>query len=200
MKSSIRKIFIFFCIIILCNNSCVVPTYISKSHLEEKMSLKSDETISSLLISGAGSTPSRVFLDNMSTELISQLSKKDIRADYIYLGKIPKYSTVDMDTLIKKKYNAYLLFYPTDTSFVNNNKDQAEVWVPLPGGYSKSAVLAGNQYKENFWVQLYLENGSVQKVWKGILYLDFDFGHSSKYPGIAKKILDQLKKSGFIRK
>ena len=69
----IRKISIFLCVVIVCNLSCVVPTYISKSYLEEKMSQKFDETISNLLIAGAGSTPSRVFLDNMSTGLISQL-------------------------------------------------------------------------------------------------------------------------------
>lgn len=177
---------------------CVVPTYIGKSALHEISASESNTKIKSILLVGVGSTPSRLFLENLSIELIKNFKRLDITCDFTYEGKIPKGSHVDLKEIITADYNAYLVINPIDTSYINAHKDVGFFATPLPGGYGASGSLIGNQYKEDFYVELYTNNSLLNKVWQAELKLDFDVANNDKYVKIAKEIFDRLIKNGFI--
>ncbi|MDI9364201.1 MAG: hypothetical protein QM541_04560 [Flavobacterium sp.] len=182
----------------LLYSSCVVSTYVEKSSLYETSVSKSDTKIKSILLVGVGSTPSRLFLENLSTEIIKNFKRLDITCDFTYEGKIPKGSHVDLKEIVTADYNAYLVINPIDTSYIDAHKDVGFFVTPLPSGYGASGSVIGNQYKEDFYVELYTNNGLLNKVWQAELKLDFDVVNNDKYVKIAKEIFDRLIKNGFI--
>jgi hypothetical protein len=178
--------------------SCIVPTYIGKSALYETSVRKSNTKIKSILLVGVGSTPSRLFLENLSTEIIKSFKRLNITCDYTYEGKIPRGSHVDLREIVTTDYNAYLVINPIDTSYIDAHKDVGIFATPLPGGYGASGSVIGNQYKEDFYVELYTNNSLLNKVWQAELKLDFDVVNKDNYVKITKEIFDRLIKNGFI--
>jgi hypothetical protein len=116
------------------------------------------------------------------------------------MGKIPRRSHVDLNKVVTSKYDAYLVFNPMDTSYVDTHKSVAMVGTPLPGGYGATGSVIGNQYKEDYYASLYTTGDALNKVWQGELSVDFDFATTYRYHKIAKNIFDKLLKNGFIPK
>jgi len=186
--------------IILCiiYSGCVIPTYTGKSTLNETEVSKFDAKITSLLIVGVGSTASRLFLENLSPEIIKLFVRSHIQCNFIYAGKIPRRSHINLKKIIASQYDAYLVLNPIDTSYIDVHKSVAVFASPLPGGYGASGSVIGNQYKEDYYIELYTSNKSLNKVWQAELKVDFDVANPGRYEIIAKEIFDRLLKNGFI--
>ena len=178
---------------------CIVPTYTGKSSLYQTEVNKSDTKITSVLLVGAGSTASRLFLENFSVEMIKSFAGANIKCDFTYIGKIPRGSHVNLNEVYKPQYDAYLLLNPIDTSYVDKNKQVAFFAAPLPGGGARTGSTYGNQYKENYYIELYTNN-LVTKIWQAELDVDFDFAKPDRYKIIAKQVLKKLLYNGYIEK
>lgn len=168
------KLLLSAIILVIITTGCVIPTYTGKSMLSETEVSKSDQKISSVLIVGAGSTASRLFLENLSTDIIQLFTQQGIHCEFNYVGKIPRGSHVNLKTIANPKYDSYLVLSPMDTSFVDIHKSVAVFATPLPGGYGASGSLIGNQYKEDYYAGFYTSGSSLNKVWGGELKVDFD--------------------------
>ena len=183
---------LLICILSISLQNCL-RTYYGSSSLSETNKNASVKPIKKVLIVGVGSMPSRVFLSNLSKELSSSLAQNNIQSNYNYIGQIPRLSHVDINKIKNENYDSYLILTPVDTSFTNLKKDVGFYVVPLGNGYRASGDLVGNQYKEKFYVDLYTNtNDSAQKIWQGILTVDFDFGLLEKYKKIAREIVDKM--------
>ena len=186
--------------IILCiiYAGCVIPTYTGKSTLNETEVNKFDAKITSLLIVGVGSTASRLFLENLSPEIIKLFGRSHIKCNFFYAGKIPRRTHVNLNKIIVSKYDAYLVLNPIDTSYIDVHKSVAVFASPLPGGYGASGSVIGNQYKEDYYVELYSSNKSLNKVWQAELKVDFDVANPARYEIIAKEIFDRILKNSYV--
>jgi hypothetical protein len=187
-------------IIIICTiySSCIIPTYFGKSILTEKRASKSGIKITNLLIVGVGSTASRVFLENLSAEIIKLFVRSQIQCDFTYAGKIPRGEQVNLNDIVVSQYNSYLILNPVDTSYMDTHKNIGTFITPLPGGYTAAGSMMGNQYKEDYDVELYTNNNISNKVLQAELKLDFDVADAGRYKKIAKEIFNMLLKNGFI--
>ena len=124
-------------------------------------------------------------------------ARYQIQTDFTYVGKILRGTHADLNKVVTSKYDAYLVFNPMDTSYVDTRKSVAIVVTPLPGGYGAGSVI-GNEYKEDYYASLYTHRDSQNKVWQGELRVDFDFSTTNRYQKIARNIFDKLLKKGFI--
>ncbi len=179
-------------------SGCVIPTYLGKSTLTEKRVNKNAVKITNLLIVGVGSTASRVFLENLSVKIIKLFVHSNIPCDFTYAGKISRGEQVNLKDIITFQYNSYLVLNPVDTSYMDTNKQVAMYGTPLPGGYAGTGSIMGNQYKEDFDVELYSSSHIVNRVWQAELKVDFDIANADRYKKIAKEIFKGLVKNGFI--
>lgn len=191
-----RSLLIIFFTIVF--TSCVIPTYLGKSKLKETEVKKSDVRLSHVLIVGAGSTASRLFLENLSTELTKLLAQNNIQSDFRYVGKIPRGSLLNLKEMTSSKYNGYLVLNPTDTSYTYTDKEVGYAATPLPAGYAGYGTISGNQYIEEFNLQFYTSSDSLTKVWQGELLVDFDFATSGRYQKIAEQIISKFIKHRII--
>ena len=193
---------LFLTIISLCiiYSGCVIPTYSGRLTLNEKEVKKSDVRITDLLLVGAGSTASRLFLENLSAEMIKLFARYHVQCDFTYAGKIPRGSRINFNNLITSRYDAYLVLSPIDTSYMNTFKSEAVIASPIPGSYGALGSVIGNQYKENYYIELYSNNNLLNRIWEAELKVDFDVANPGRYQKIAKEIFTRLLKHGLISK
>ncbi len=178
---------------LLIYTSCVIPTYIGKTTIAEIQTDSDKVKVSKILILCAGSNASRLFLENLSEEIKLTFSKNNILCDFNYVGKIPRGSHLDLHKNLNPKYDSYLVFNPADTAYVNLGKETF-IFVAPVGSSSVSGSGQGNQYKENYSIELISTSDSIRKIWEGELKLDFDFGRLDKYQSISKQIFQQIDK------
>jgi hypothetical protein len=74
-------------ILVTTLTGCVIPTYIGNSTLDETETSKSTVKYCSVLVVGAGSTASRVFLENLSTEMMKLFAQYIYKANLSIWGK-----------------------------------------------------------------------------------------------------------------
>ena len=183
-----KFVLILLTIIITISLQNCIPTYRGKSSFVESNKKIAGNPISNLLIVGVGSMPSRVFLSNLSKELISSFAKNKIQSSYTYLGQIPRLSHVDINKIVTENYDSYLILNPIDTSYADLKKEVAFFATPVVSG-----DIIGRQYIEEFYVELYSSNkDKTEKIWQGILKVDFDFVQPARYKKIAKEIVDKI--------
>lgn len=190
-----RCLLLLFATIITTSLQNCIPTYFGSSSLAETKRNASVKPITNVLIVGVGSMPSRVFLSNLSKELSNCLAKNKIQSTYNYKGQIPRLSNLDINKVVTENYDSYLILTPVDTSFTNLSKSVGVFATPVGGGYVASGNIIGRQYKEAFYVDLYSNNNnSTEKIWQGILRVDFDFVEPERYRKIAREIVDKIVK------
>ena len=158
----------------------------------------------SILILGAGSTVTRVFLDRLSEELIKKLNSEKINSEYYYLGK-------DIDTLsetfisiTKKDYDAILIFNPDDTArFKSTSKERRNV-ITLPSTGVEYTLIGKTtsiktSYHQSFNLNLYSYEDKSKSLWEANLIVDFNMGRLSNYQKISNKIYWRLKANNYIK-
>jgi len=175
--------------IIICSilSGCIIPLYTAKISLKGNPPIN-QTTISRVLIVGGGPVGSRVFMENLSEEMIQSFKKKGIECEYSYVGK-PN-SHIKLDTLINSKYDSYIVFDPKNIDYLNMTNPKYETSV---------GTAYGNQYVEEFLVSLY-SNKPPELIWQGKLSLDFDLANEEKYKKISQLIFKEFSNHKFIPK
>ena len=162
-------------------SGCVIPKYFPGIALTDSIRNEKKVNIDNILIVGAGSTASRLFLENLSTEMIKRFKKNKLSCSFNYVGKIPAASHLKVESFIEPGFETYFIFSPIDTSFVNKMKEKYVAFMPIPGIGSAVGTNYGNQYKQKFLLELYTNVEGLQLIWKAELILDFDVSLSKSF-------------------
>lgn len=160
-----------------------------KFSFEERKIDSTTKQLDSILILGVGSTASRIFLDKLSATLIYDLKhKKNVTAQYSYLGKTNELIKEELKKDDTKKYSGILLFIPADTSYFTTTT--------ISGQY---VSLTRMDYSQDFTIQLYLAEDVVKPAWTSYISVNCDLRKSYIQSKISKKILEILKENKHIK-
>jgi len=148
-----------------------------------------DVQIHSVLLIGTGPVASRVFLDNLSAVMIERFKKKGVNAEFSYVGKLQASSSRNLDSLVNDRFDSYLLFKASDSSYLDMTKTKSVIIGP---GITGSHI--GNQYAQDYKLQLFQKRERMHLVWDGKLNIDFDLANNSRYEYISNMIFKGLSK------
>lgn len=153
---------------------------------------------------GAGSTASRVFLENLHTALLADFKANNIQTDFLYLGKTERKTNINLSKIENLKHHFFLLFTPTDTSNFTQLKYNDNI---LVGSLSSLGAMAAkniynskshNYYNEVFFVEVFTSENLQEPLLIMKLWLEFDLAKQKKYTYISQLILKELKQHNFI--
>jgi hypothetical protein len=148
---------------------------------------KDDAPSEKILIIGAGSVASEIFMENLTKNITVRLNKR-IGSHLIFLKNIKPGSPFNKTSLNSLDYDAYIIFYPLDSSkLVMNRTGQ----IPFFGGTRLNALVP-NSYKQKFLVQIYMKTDKAKPVWETSLHVDLDPIDEEKYNDISSYILNYL--------
>jgi len=185
---------LFFIIIISSNSVSQVPRH---TLYRETMADTLGKELNNILILGIGSTPSRIFLDNLSEKLIKGLKSESVESEYRYLGKTAAEAKEDSSLYQVKNFKAVLLFIPKDSSFfevkITRNK-----FVSSSNEYN-SSMTRNFIYEGNFDIRLYTTEEEKKLIWTAFTDVTNQLTKTSIYSKISKKIISDFKKNGYIR-
>jgi len=185
---------LFFIIIISSNSVSQVPRH---TLYRETMADTLGKELNNILILGIGSTPSRIFLDNLSEKLIKGLKSESVESEYRYLGKTAAEAKEDSSLYQVKNFKAVLLFIPKDSSFfevkITRNK-----FVSSSNDYN-SSMTRNFIYEGNFDIRLYTTEEEKKLIWTAFTDVTNQLTKTSIYSKISKKIISDFKKNGYIR-
>lgn len=135
--------------------------------------------VKNVLIIGAGSAASSVFMDNLSKSFRALLTTKGVATDYIFAGNRKPGSRFDNRALDRLNYDAYLILYPLNSANIVMNRAYPLAKVP-------------NSYQQRFSVQTYLRTDKEKPVWEGRLQVDLDPTDKEKYKEICYYLFNYL--------
>ena len=141
-----------------------------------------------VLIIGAGSVVSEIFMENLTENITARLNKKRIESNIVFLKNIKAGTPFDQSSLDSSGYDAYIIFHPLDNSkIVMNRARQVTLyrWVRIK-------AISPHSYKQNFLVQIYMKADKVKPVWETSLQVDLDPTDKEEYNGISSYILNYL--------
>ena len=117
-----RKYKVAYLLIFIFQNCGII--YAQNINLKETKKNTIKKEFKNVLIIGAGSTATRLVLDNLTDNLIKKLNKENINATYNYVGKLDRNTQIDFKNFINENYDGYLVFNLADTSYIDiKNKD-----------------------------------------------------------------------------
>jgi hypothetical protein len=131
-----------------------------------------------VLIIGAGSTATRLFLDNLTRNLISALNKDKVEATYYYDGKLDRQTQIDFKTFVNIKYDGYIVFNLSDTSYVYKKNKTIPVGIPVTQNGSVAQLnlnFSKLRYAEDFLIEFFEYSNTKVSIWEAVLKLNFDF-------------------------
>ncbi len=166
--------------------------YIEKITLVETQQNEKKLTIKKILMVGAGSIESRFFLDKLATKIKQDFKKNNVELDYNYLGKINKDSSIQINKMLYKNYDAILVFNPVDTSNLEEKfVTERYGYNPPSGGYvgvnvSKRTI----KYIQRFDISIY--DNEMGTLWAAILKITIDYSKDKNYSIISDKIMKEL--------
>ena len=174
-------------VIVLFSSCVVIPTYNERFSLRPTTLNYHRVPITNVLLVGTGASPSKIFLQNLSTEMIQSLKGRGIESEFSHAGQVHYPKALNLDSIITQKYDGYLVFEAANTPVLNMTKEKFSVI-----GAGTVGRVYGNQFSENYTVTMY----SVQKhvLWQGNLAIDLDIAGTFKYKEISKRILSELSK------
>lgn len=137
-------------------------------------SLKSP--LSSILIAGIGTAPSRIFLTQLTDKLIRNFNSSGVKSTYEYLGADIKAAKENIKRISTSGYSAILLFSPSDSALfeINNGYLNNTFDTPLPGSMNSPTVLSSMMFYQNFRTLLYLMENKRTSVWNGSISIGYD--------------------------
>ncbi len=182
-----------FIVVIFISGCVVIPTYKARISLNPTSQNHQEVQINNVLLIGTGSVASKVFLENLSAEMMRSFSSKGIESEFSYIGKIPPTTALKLDSLKQDKYDSYLVFKSANASYLDMTKVKFIAISP-----AAMATRYGNQYAETFTVTLYNGKDKQQIIWQGELDVDFDIANDSRYKQISKLIFNEFVKSRIL--
>ena len=172
---------------------------IKKTTFDEISADSSDRRSDSILIISAGSTATRVFLDDLVTQLAEKLDTKNVVAAYMYLGKKNEMLNEFLDTFKNADYDVIMVFQP---------KEQASLYTKNRGGINlvqlgdRSLVSSARQdklnYEGEFIIALYENNQKKRDFWKASLKVHNNPGKSRSAKKISNWILSSFTKNKYL--
>lgn len=148
-----------------------------------------------ILIVGEGGLQARMYMDNLTTELIKALKTRHIECKYEYLGDVNKVNT---DEALKKAlawpHDAVLRFFPVSTS--EKARVRATSVAPMAGGGYIPSGMGIQQFLVNDF-DITLNEGS-ETVWSAQLFTSIEFGKITVYRRIRKVILDDMARQNVL--
>lgn len=196
--------------------SLIAGLFLLPAHAQKKIKLQAvDHKLDSvkhyrkILIVGEGGMQARMYMDNLSAELIKELKSQNIECKYEYLGDHHK---TDTDIALEKAkawpHDAVLRFSPLATfervrtaNYNNNSTDVGVNNMSTTGMVGKtSGAVIGNtmlqQYLVNDFDITLAENSET--VWAAQLHSVIEFGKITVYKRIRKVILDDMEKQNVL--
>lgn len=156
--------------------------------------------LDSILLIGAGSSPTRIFLDNMSKRIINSFTKAKIHSQYEYLGKNSLEAKSNYEKSPYKNYKAILLLLSDSSSFEVHNH------VTLGIGVTNAATLypypTRNKYLLNdqtFNCQLFIKKEKMTLIWNGVLHVSCNPSDQGDAAKASAKIISSLKSKKLIK-
>jgi len=145
-----------------------------------------------ILIVGEGGMQSRMYLDNLSVEIIKELKKQQIECKYEYLGDRSKVNTeVALQKAKTWEHDAILKFYPFFTDEQPTNTDVAN---PIYWRMGDPSKVVQQYMVSDYEITLNEPSG---KVWSAKLHSVVEFGRPV-YKRIRKLILNDLEKQNVL--
>lgn len=193
MKVSLLIISLCFSITSYCQFSNEVNT---KVDLKVELADSINFDIDSILIIGSGASLPRLFLENVSGEMIKKLNSQQVSASYIYLGKNNSDANNEYEMINKKGFKAVLFISPVDTSHIltlvknQNYYYNSKIFIKVPS-YKTS-------FKQKFSIRLFKSNSNYEKFWIATLNVESD--PSKKYASrvVVKKVLENFSENKYI--
>jgi hypothetical protein len=187
----IRTLLVTF--VLLLSGCVIIPTYKERLSIETIDSSKEAVSFNNVLVIGSGPVASRVFLDNLYTELSRSFEQKGIQSEFTYLGKIDKSHPPNLDSLTKTRFDAYMMFKASDSSILDMQKVKFV-------GYGAGIFVAGhgNQFYEHYTITFKVNRDNVGPAWRGVLNVDFDLANNFKYGRISSMICQELERTGIM--
>lgn len=172
--------------------SLIAGLFLLPAHAQKKIKLQPvDHKLDSvkhyhkILIVGEGGMQARMYMDNLSAELIKELKSQNIECKYEYLGDHHK---TDTDIALEKAkawpHDAVLRFSPLAT-FESVRTTT----------YNNASSLQ-QQFLVNDFDILLAENSET--VWSAQLHTIIEFGKITVYKRIRKVILDDMEKQNVL--
>lgn len=149
---------------------------------------KENNPTENVLIIGAGSVASRIFMDNLWKNLDGRLNKRKIKTNLVFVENSKPGAQFDRPVLDSLNYDAYIIFYPVNSADLTMN---GTTKIPLVYGASVNAI-SPNYYKQEFSVQIYMKADKAKPVWEKNLPVDIDLLDEKNYDQISAYILNYL--------
>ena len=155
--------------------------------------------LDSILILGIGSTPTRIFLDDLSNKLIEKLGKKRINVSYVFLGKDADEAKNEFAKINKNGFQAILWLLPKGSVFFDTQTRTLRGFDPNTGRSIGDTKYSQLRYKQAFDFQLYKTFESNEKIWNAYVDVDCIPGKKSTVNTLADKLLNAFKMNNYIQ-
>jgi hypothetical protein len=182
--------------IVFLVSSCVIP---KKFSFTETHNHSATKKLTKILIAGVGSSPDRIFLENLGKNLIQELKSKAIASEFQYLGSTNKIAKENFKTLKKESYEAVLIFTPeTPPIFEINTYDRIDYLNTSPVILPSRIQYSETTYEQDFFIKFYSFENNTQLIWDSKLSLDFNLTSPNIYKSIVSKIIKIFSSNHYI--
>jgi hypothetical protein len=187
---------IIFCIWV---SAFIAPDYVQaqKNVLTERKVNALQKDYKKILIIGDGPIEARIFLDELSDELIRHLSFDHIKAQYLFKGNDTLRAGVPINAFQAGDFDAIIFFFPKDSLHYFDihysqryNFLSGFVDAPHYRTYKQSVT-----FEETFGIQLFESDQRNISIWEATLKVDCDFGKKNRISVISNMIMSNLKKN-----
>ena len=193
-----KYIFLFLLIVELTNCSILNAQQIN---LTETKKNTIEKKFKNVLIIGAGSTATRLFLDNLTRNLIEALNKEKIEATYYYDGKLDRNTQIEFKNFVNEKYDGYIVFNLSDTSYVHTKNKTLPLSIPVSSAGGTAQInlnYSRLRYAENFLIEFFEYSNTKVSVWEATLKLNFDFSKEKFYYNITRILMKSFKQNQLL--
>ena len=176
----------------------------TKIIFEEKQADSIEKKIDSILLIGIGSTTTRIFLDDLSHEVMKNLNDNGIVTQYYYLGKDITQVRSGYDKINKDGIKAILFFLPTEASVyhvkgtytsINSPPNVLAILGPVEVKVASSKI----QYQQDFDFQLFLPDADMTRIWNASVEISCDLRKSRNAKTIGNKLLSCFRKNKYLK-
>jgi hypothetical protein len=174
-------------------------TYSQKIVFTEKQNDSINVKLDSILILGIGSTPTRIFLDDLSNKLVKEFSKKHISVSYFFLGEDVAEAKREFAKINMAGYKAILWFLPKGSVFFDNETYTRRRVDPITGRSGAVTHYSVLKYKQAFDFQLYKTDKNNERFWNAEVDINDAPGKKSTINTLADKLLEVFKKHNYIQ-
>lgn len=141
----------------------------------------------------------RIFLDELSKELIDRFKTKKITVEYIDAGKNLKDFDKKYLDVMHDSTNAVLLFLPSEEAdFATYYK---HLYFSMPDNLGRVGINASKQkmaYHQSFYINLYVHPKTQSPSWQVFLAVMSEISKDKMYSSLAKKIVSLLQEKGYF--